>query len=189
MRSIAILTASLLVLAACDRTPDEPDRPTTPPTTTAPEAAPAPPAETQAGAPDETALAPPTEAQAEAALAFMNGVMQPTAEELWGSVGFIIDASGEHDLSPKSDEEWQAVVGRADAVIDLAEGLKNAAFAWDPDTWSAYCDEVIAAAEANRRAAEAQSVDAMYEAGELLDRACESCHLHFEEGESAASHT
>jgi hypothetical protein len=132
------------------------------------------------------ALAPPTEAQAEAAQLFMTGAFEPAAEEVWNSVGYIIDADGEHDLSPRTVEDWNKVLGRVDALEGLAAGLKNAAFAWDPDTWSTYCDLVIAAAEENRRAAEAHDVEAMYEAGEHLDRACESCHMHFEEGEALA---
>ncbi len=130
-------------------------------------------------------LAPPTEEQALAAQTFMKTTLEPAAEELWNSVGFIIDASGEHDLSPQTDEEWAAVETRVDTLEIFLDGLKQANFAWDASTWSGYVDEVIEAAEANRLAAELHDVEAMYVAGERLDTACESCHLHFEEGEEA----
>lgn len=133
------------------------------------------------------AIAPPTEEQALAAQSFMKTTLEPAAEDVWDSVGYIVDFEGEHDLSPKTDQEWNDVVGDIDTLEIVLAGLKTAPFAWDEATWGGYVDQVVVAVEQNRSAAVAHDVDAMFEAGEVLDQACESCHLHFEEGENAGA--
>jgi cytochrome c556 len=139
----------------------------------------------EAAAAAPSSVAPPTEDQAKAAQTFMKDAMEPAAEAVWGSVGYIINADGARDLSPKTDEEWNAVLDNIDVAELFVESVKEADFKWDPESWSGYADGVIAALEANRAAAAAHDVDAMFVAGEALDQACESCHLHFEEGEAA----
>jgi hypothetical protein len=174
MRMMAMLATALCALAACGPAPSGGTTSSTG-ATAAPAAAAASAAAKYAGPSDE---------QSDTADNFMKTVMQPTAETLWNSVGFVIDASGEHDLAPKNDEEWAAVGYRADALIQVLQGLRNAEFRWDPDnTWNGFIDGVIAAANENKAAADAKSVDAMYEAGERLDKACEACHDHWEKGQ------
>lgn len=129
---------------------------------------------------DAAAVDELTEARLAAAHDYMEGVVEPTAEELWNSVGWIIDATGEHDLSPQNDEEWAAARQRAVAVQDVAEGLKTATFAWDEPEWRGYAQGVVDAAGLSVTAAEHQSVEEMFDAGQVLDEACESCHLHYD---------
>lgn len=119
-------------------------------------------------------------ARVEAAQAYMEGVMEPTAETLWNSVGYIITEEGEQDLSPKNDEEWAEVVARAEALMNVAEELKTVPFRWQDDDWDQYAQGIKDVAEMNRQAALHQSIDEMYDAGEVLDKACEACHQHYE---------
>jgi hypothetical protein len=142
-----------------------------------------------ASAQSAPSVAPPTEEQATAAQEFMKTTLEPAAEQVWNSVGFIIDETGEHDLAPKTPEDWTAVEAKVEALEILVEGLREANFVWDEATWGGYVDGVIEAAEANRLAAIDQDVEAMYVAGETLDKACESCHMHFEEGETDEAQT
>jgi hypothetical protein len=129
----------------------------------------------------------PTAEQAVTAQNFMKTVMEPAAETLWRSVGFITDKDGEHDLSPKTDEDWAAIGPRADTVVQVLEGLRDASFKWDPDnTWNSFIDQTIAAVNENKAAGASKSVDAMYDAGEKLDKACDLCHAHWEKGEQGA---
>lgn len=135
--------------------------------------------EAAAPPPTETEVDELTEARLEAAEAYMEGVIQPTADALWGEVGWVINETGEHDLSPKNDAEWAEARDHAVAVMDIVEELKRATFAWDDGEWETFCDQVIQAASLSVTAAEHQSVDEMFDAGEALDHACESCHLHY----------
>ena len=39
--------------------------------------------------------------------AFMANEVQPTAEVYWNAVQFISDETGDHDIRPQTDEEWE----------------------------------------------------------------------------------
>jgi len=43
----------------------------------------------------------------------MNWVLEPNADVVWMSAGSIITEEGEEDLSPETDEQWQAVLNAA----------------------------------------------------------------------------
>ncbi|MGA7014203.1 MAG: hypothetical protein WBZ16_17930, partial [Pseudolabrys sp.] len=49
---------------------------------------------------------------------FMEHVLSPAATVIWRVNGTVIDAAGEHDLSPKSDDDWEQIVS---AAATLAE--------------------------------------------------------------------
>jgi len=44
---------------------------------------------------------------------FMEHVLTPAAKIVWSVNGIVIDEQGEHDLSPKSDADWEAIVSGA----------------------------------------------------------------------------
>ena len=43
----------------------------------------------------------------------MLSVLEPAAEVYWDAVGVIVDLKGTHEIEPRSDEEWEAVVNAA----------------------------------------------------------------------------
>ena len=45
--------------------------------------------------------------------AFMEHVLQPAASLIWTVNGVMIDEKGEHDLGPKSDDDWEKLVSGA----------------------------------------------------------------------------
>ena len=44
---------------------------------------------------------------------FMEHVLQPAASLIWTVNGVMIDEKGEHDLGPKSDDDWEKLVSGA----------------------------------------------------------------------------
>ena len=114
---------------------------------------------------------------------FMNEVMQPAADIVWGAAGYVVDADGEHDLSPTTDEGWAEVRAGALDVIAAGEALKTADFALDHDSWDAFADGIIAAGGLVRDAADAQDGDAVFEVGAQLYRVCLACHQFYRVGE------
>lgn len=52
---------------------------------------------------------------------FMEHVLSPAATVIWRVNGTVIDATGEHDLSPKSDDDWEQIVS---STATLAESRK-----------------------------------------------------------------
>ena len=53
----------------------------------------------------------------------MASIMDPIADQYWGSVGTIIDETGEHELSPKTAEEWDNVRNAAYIVAESGNML------------------------------------------------------------------
>ena len=117
--------------------------------------------------------------ETEAAHAFMETIFEPAAELIWNSVGYIINEDGEHDLSPQTDEEWMQVAMHADDLGALADELKHVTFAPDTDVWIARAQAIEDLSGEVRTISEAHSVEGMFDVGERLDKACESCHLHY----------
>jgi mono/diheme cytochrome c family protein len=119
------------------------------------------------------------------ALDFMNEVMQPAADVIWGAAGYVIDAEGEHDLSPTTDEGWAEVRAGALDVIAAGEALKTADFARDHENWDAFAEGIVGAGGLARDAVDAQDGDAVFDAGEQLYRVCLACHQFYRVGEFA----
>jgi hypothetical protein len=116
---------------------------------------------------------------------YMNAVMQPRAEVIWDSAGYIITAEGERDLSPTTDEGWAEVAAGAVAIKDAGEELKTIDFAYDAESWPAFAEGLIVAGERARLAAEAHDSEEMFEAGAQLYRVCVACHQFYRIGEFA----
>jgi cytochrome c556 len=164
MRRRLLLTAGLLLLAACSR-PE-------PPRTTVQQ--------------------------------YMEGEINPAAEFLFHSVQEIADEHGARLKAPQTPAEWRevreqaAVLQRAPELL-TARGLKVAppGFkaenppvesepAWIQKAMDAnradfdrHALRLKAAADAVALAAEAQDPRAMQRALDGVDKACESCHLHY----------
>jgi hypothetical protein len=116
---------------------------------------------------------------------YMNEVMQPTAELIWNSAGYIITAEGEQDLSPTTDEGWAEVAAGAVALKEAGEFLKTAEFAYDAENWNAFAEGIVVAGERARLGAEAHSPDEIFESGAQLYRVCVACHQFYRAGEFA----
>jgi hypothetical protein len=57
---------------------------------------------------------------------FMNWILDPSADVIWGASGWILTEAGEQDLTPTTQEGWDAVrnaaaTATAELLIDAAE--------------------------------------------------------------------
>ena len=68
---------------------------------------------------------------------FMDHVLGPAAAVIWRANGIVIDTQGEHDLSPKSDEDWEQIVSGAATLAEATNALMIPQRALDPE-WNAY---------------------------------------------------
>ncbi len=116
---------------------------------------------------------------------YMVNVMQPRAEVIWDSAGYIITAEGERDLSPTTDEGWAEVVAGAEAVKQSGEELQTIDFAYDEESWVAFAQGLVVAGERARQGALAQDSEEIFEAGAQLYRVCVACHQFYRTGEFA----
>jgi hypothetical protein len=136
----------------------------------------------------------------------MDSEVDPAADFLWASVGFVATQKGVQDKEPRTDTEWAAVRHNALTLIEatnllVMEGRRVAdeSKPLDEEEKGGIEDpkEIQKAIEANRaafinfahglhdagmemlRAIDKKDVAAMGAAGEKLDAACEQCHRTF----------
>jgi len=136
----------------------------------------------------------------------MRDMIDPAADDIFDAVGTVINASGTVEREPKTDEDWGKV--RVGAVT-LAEGIYllkiprpiappgDLNYSVGPDASELSPDQIKAKLEADTvlwnakiealrnigleimEIVKRKDVKELGEAGEILDHACETCHLEY----------
>ena len=125
----------------------------------------------------EDAAAPPFAPQVDMKT-FMEHVLTPAAKIVWSVNGVRIDISGEHDLSPKTDADWEEIVSGAATLAEATNALMIPQRALD-GAWNGYAQKLAAAAERAYVAAEAHDLKSISEVSDQLDGICAACHRHY----------
>jgi hypothetical protein len=108
----------------------------------------------------------------------MEHVLTPAAKTVWSVNGVVIDKKGEHDLAPKSDEDWEQIVSGAATLAEAANALMIPQRALDPE-WNGYAKKLGEAANKAYVAAEAHDLKSISEVSDRLDGICAACHRHY----------
>jgi len=109
---------------------------------------------------------------------FMEHVLTPAATVIWRVNGVIIDREGEHDLSPHSDEDWEAVVSGAATLAEATNAMLIPARVRDR-AWRGYVGDLARSADQAYRAAEAHDFAGVSAVSDRLDGICSACHKHY----------
>jgi hypothetical protein len=117
-------------------------------------------------------------------LQLMEWILDPAADVIWGSVGWIIDDKGVTELVPKTDEEWMAVHNAAALVAESANLLMMPSRSRDDTDWVEFCHGLVDAALLAKNAAEARDKEALFDAGGRIYAVCAACHQQYIRGET-----
>jgi hypothetical protein len=134
----------------------------------------------------------------------MVSIIDPQADVLWNSVATIISATGTEEREPRTDEEWAALRRGAIQLVEVSNLLlipgRQAArpgeksenprielepaaieklIAEDPATWTRLVSGLHDAALPALKAIDARNAEGLFDAGDNLEKACESCHQHY----------
>jgi hypothetical protein len=109
---------------------------------------------------------------------FMEHVLTPAAKIVWSVNAILIDDKGEHDLSPKSDADWEAIVSGAATLAEATNALMIPQRVRDPQ-WNVYAKNLADAANKAYVAAEAHDLKSISEVSDRLDGICAACHRHY----------
>jgi hypothetical protein len=109
---------------------------------------------------------------------FMQHVLTPAAQIIWSVNGSVIDDKGEHDLSPRTDDDWEKVVSGAATLAEATNALMIPERVRD-GAWNGYARKLADAADKAYRAAEAHDLKSVSEVSDALDRICAACHRHY----------
>ncbi|RPH61856.1 MAG: hypothetical protein EHM89_06550 [Acidobacteria bacterium] len=110
----------------------------------------------------------------------MNGIVQPAANVVFGSVGTIISAAGIVEKAPKTDEEWAAVGSSAVALVESANLLVMGDRAVDREDWVKMSRALAEAGMTALKATEAKSTDGVLSAGAAVNESCDNCHRKYQ---------
>ena len=127
----------------------------------------------------------------------MTWVLDPAADVIWGSAGFVVTEEGEQSLAPTTEEQWNRVYHAAAVVADggnlllmphlvPAEGEGGAPTA----AWVEFANGMTRIAGQAMQAAQDQDAEALFEIGGHLYNVCRACHQVFARdmaGDEAAS--
>ena len=126
---------------------------------------------------DDTASMPPFKAHVDMKT-FMEHVLTPAATIIWTVNGSVIDAKGERDLSPKTDDDWERITSGAATLAEATNALMIPGRAQDAE-WNRYVKKLADAADQAYQAAEAHDLKSVADVSNRLDGICASCHRHY----------
>jgi hypothetical protein len=109
---------------------------------------------------------------------FMEHVLTPAAKAIWSVNGVVIDEKGEHDLSPKSEADWEQIESGAATLAEATNALMIPQRALDPQ-WNFYAEKLAEAANKAYLAAEARDLKSISDVSDRLDGICAACHRHY----------
>lgn len=108
---------------------------------------------------------------------FMVMVLEPVADGLWDSAGWIDDIEqGYFELYPTTEEGWEAVRHSAAMVVEAGNALALPSRAYDDDAWLTYSKAMSNVGLQAMEAAEARDKEGLFQAGAQLYSVCTACH-------------
>jgi hypothetical protein len=131
----------------------------------------------------------------------MGSVIDPAADGLWDAVETVATLEGTQKKAPATEDEWKALRRHAIALteagnlllipgrqiarpgakaedprVDLNPEEVQTLMTQNPGSWARFAGQLHDAAMESVRAIDARDVEQLLNAGDVLDKACESCH-------------
>ena len=110
---------------------------------------------------------------------FMVWNLEPAADVIWDSAGFVVTAEGETDLQPTTEAGWNGVRHAATVVADGGNLMLTPPYTVAERDWQDYATGLIDAGLKARDAAIAQDAEALFDAGGQVYNVCRACHNRY----------
>ena len=108
---------------------------------------------------------------------FMNKILEPSADGLWRSAGWVLDeVDGYYELYPTDDEGWQQVENHAAMVVEAGNAMLLPGRAMPEGEWTTYTEAMSTVGLTAMQAARDQDKEAVFQAGAQLYSVCTACH-------------
>ena len=110
----------------------------------------------------------------------MTWVIDPAADAIWGSAGFVLTVDGEQDLTPTTEEGWARVRHGAAVVAESGNLLLMPHLMPDEEAGTeAWVEFALGMTRIGQQAIEAaaeENSEALFEIGGHLYNVCVACH-------------
>lgn len=129
-------------------------------------------------------------APAESVKDLMKNKVDPASKVYFDAVQYISDETGEHDIQPRSDADWEKVRKAAADLQDYGTQLQADDYAKgrNPD-WVKFSQAMVDAGKQGEDAAKARNVDKVFEMSGTIYNVCSACHMAYPPPVPAASGT
>ena len=107
-------------------------------------------------------------------------VLEPAADGLWSTAGWVEDRDGYRELYPTTDEGWEQVVASAAMVAESGNLLTLPGRALDNDAWIVYSQGLTQAGFRAMAAAATRNKDDLFQAGADIYSVCSACHQAYD---------
>jgi cytochrome c556 len=114
----------------------------------------------------------------------MESLVAHMAEEVFASVGTIVDEKGITEIFPKNDEEWTEVGYAAMGLAEtgnllMMDGRVNQHAKNDREEWISLSQQLIERSVIAAERANAKDADGLLTAGGELYEVCQACHMKY----------
>ena len=121
---------------------------------------------------------------------FMAQKVDPTSKIYFGAVQYISDETGNHDIMPKTDADWEKVRKAAADLQEYGKQMQGDDYAKgrNPD-WIKFSQALVDASKEAEQAAKDKNVDKVFEVSGTVYNVCSACHMAYPPPVPAASGT
>ncbi len=107
-------------------------------------------------------------------------VLEPAADGLWSTAGWVEGRDGYRELYPTTDEGWEHVVASAAMVAESGNLLTLPGRALDNDAWTIYSEGLTQAGFRAMAAAVTRNKEDLFQAGADIYSVCSACHQAYD---------
>jgi hypothetical protein len=129
-------------------------------------------------------------APAETVQELMKNKVDPASKVYFEAVQYISDQTGEHDIVPHTDADWEKVRKAAADLQEYGKLLQTDAYTKgrNPD-WSKFSQAMVDASQQGEQAAKEKNVDKVFEMSGTIYNVCSACHMAYPPPAPAANGT
>lgn len=129
-------------------------------------------------------------APAETTQQLMKNKVDPASKVYFNAVQYISDQTGEHDIMPHTDADWEKVRKAAADLRDYGKLLQTDPYTKgrNPD-WVKFSQALVDVGKQAEQAAKDKNVDKVFEVSGTIYNVCSACHMVYPPPVPAASGT
>lgn len=127
-------------------------------------------------------------APAESVKDLMKNKVDPASKVYFEAVQYISDETGQHDIQPRTDADWEKVRKAAADLQDYGKQLQGDDYTKGRNAdWTKFSQALVDAGKQAEDAAKAKDVDKVFEMSGTVYNVCSACHMAYPPPVPAAS--
>jgi len=111
---------------------------------------------------------------------FMKEKVDPTSKIYFDAVQYISDETGNHDIVPQTDADWEKVRQAATDLQEQAGLLQSAAYTEGRnEDWTRMAKDLATVSQQAEQAAKDKDPDKVFEVSGTIYAVCDACHMAY----------